>query len=159
MKKVHIRSLKKNPEIKTVPLKLLALLVLELEKASEDAEIDITIVDNIYIQKLNKKYKKIDSPTDVLSFPIEIETLPSERPKREVDVGTGLKTIPTKFLGDIYVSLDKAKEQISPGETLELEVSRLLIHGILHLLNYKHGKKMEEKQENYLKKYQILKSK
>ena len=118
--------------------------MLELENA-EDTEVDITLVNNTYIQELNKKYRKIDSPTDVLSFSMEV-------PQRKMNVKTDSKLVPTKFLGDIYISLDKAREQTSPNETIELEVSRLLIHGILHILNYKHGKKMEEKQNYYLQK-------
>ncbi len=116
--------------------------MLELENA-EDTEIDITLVNNTYIHELNKKYRKIDSPTDVLSFSMEV-------PKGKINAETDSILIPTKFLGDIYISLDKAREQISPNETIDIEVSRLLIHGILHILNYKHGKKMEERQNYYL---------
>ncbi|MCK4306759.1 rRNA maturation RNase YbeY [candidate division WOR-3 bacterium] len=146
MRKVQIKSLKKNPGIKRTSLKSLALLVLEIEGA-EDTEIDITLVDNGYIQKLNKKYRKVDSPTDVLAFPIEIETQ-FIAPKK---VGAKLPR-PHKFLGDIYISLDRAEEQIPAGETLELEVFRLLVHGMLHLLGYNHSSEMEERQEYYLQK-------
>ena len=147
MRKVQIKSLKKNPKIKRTSLKSLALLVLEIEGV-EDTEIDITLVDDGYIQELNKKYRNVDSPTDVLAFPIEVEPQFIMSKK----VGAGLKPAPTQFLGDIYISLDRAEEQIPVGETLELEVFRLLVHGILHLLGYEHSSEMEEKQEYYLNK-------
>ena len=155
MRKVQIKSLKKNPKIKRASLKSLALLVLEIEGV-EDTEIDITLVDNEYIQVLNKKYRSVDSPTDVLAFPIEVGVdLASTHPVR-VDESPrpqdSANSHPTQFLGDIYISLDRAEEQIPAGETFEIEVSRLLVHGILHLLGYEHSSKMEEKQEYYLNK-------
>ncbi len=149
MRKVQIKSLKKNPTIKRTSLKSLALLVLEIEGA-EDTEIDITLVDNGYIQELNKKYRNVDSPTDVLAFPIEVGVDLASTHSARVDESP--RSHPTQFLGDIYISLDRAEEQIPSGETLETEVSRLLVHGILHLLGYEHSSEMEEKQEYYLNK-------
>ncbi len=145
MRKVQIKSLKKNPKTKKTLLKSLALLVLEIEGA-EDTEIDITLVDNGYIQELNKKYRNVDSPTDVLAFPIEVGAS-----THSARVDESPRSHPTQFLGDIYISLDRAEEQIPAGETLELEVFRLLIHGILHLLGYEHSSEMEERQEYYIK--------
>ncbi|HID93132.1 MAG TPA: rRNA maturation RNase YbeY, partial [bacterium (Candidatus Stahlbacteria)] len=89
-------------------------------------------VDDTYIKDLNKKYKKREYPTDVLCF--EVAT---EFPKKTL-------------LGDIYISVDRAKEQAQKiGEDLDRELARLLIHGILHLLGYNH-KDMSTKEDYYL---------
>jgi probable rRNA maturation factor len=101
--------------------------------SKNDYEIGVTLVDNGYIQDLNRKYRKIDSPTDVLAFPIEVSR--------------------TKFLGDIYISLDRASEQVDENEDLRTEVSRLLIHGVLHLLGQEHSPEMFAKQESYLTRW------
>jgi probable rRNA maturation factor len=98
--------------------------------SEKDYEIGVTLVNNAYIQDLNSKYREVDSPTDVLAFPIEVSQ--------------------TKFLGDIYISLDRASEQVDENEDLETEVSRLLVHGMLHLLGHEHSPEMFARQESYL---------
>ena len=77
------------------------------------------------IQELNKEFRNIDNPTDVLSFPHNLDEGPS---------------IPGEIiLGDIAISLDKAKFQAKEhGLTFKEEIILLLIHGILHLLGYDH---------------------
>jgi len=138
MRKIYIKSLKKSPKIKKRGLKGLALKVLELENAPRTLEIGIIIVDNSYIQKLNQKYRKIDSPTNVLAFQLEVP-------------GKG-------FWGDVYISLDMAILQTPENESLEFTLSRYLIHGILHLLGYKHGKQMSTREEHYLKEISNIKN-
>jgi probable rRNA maturation factor len=132
MKKVRLKNLKKGIKIEEDKLKALALQVLEEEKFAQPIELDVTIVDDTYIKNLNKKYKKREYPTDVLCF--EIVT---EFPKKVL-------------LGDIYISIDRAKEQAEEiGDDLNRELARLLIHGILHLLGYKH-KNMSTKENYYM---------
>lgn len=138
MVKIHIKSLKKNPKIKASELKALALKVLKEEKPSSPVEISVTLVGDEYITKLNQKYKNLNRPTDVLAFPVGKPHLPQEAKAGDIS------------LGDIYISVERALAQIPKNETLKDEVSRLLIHGILHLLGYKHGKQMIARQENYL---------
>lgn len=108
---------------------------------------NVIIVDNGEIHKINKEYRNIDRPTDVISFALE-------------DDDTFIK-IDKRILGDIYISIDKAKEQAEEyGHTLLRELCFLTIHGILHLLGYDHMEKDEEEimfelQERILTEYGI----
>ena len=121
---------------------------LETEKV-EKASCSIIIVDNSYIHKLNKEYRGIDRVTDVISFALEDEksmVIPDE----------------IRLLGDIYISLDKAKEQAKEyGHSLERELCFLAVHGLYHLLGYDHETKEEaevmfKKQEEVLMEYGII---
>jgi len=123
---------KKEIKIEEDKLKALALRVLKEEKVTQSIELDVTFVDDTYIKDLNKKYKKREYPTDVLCFEISTEV-----PKKTL-------------LGDIYISVERAKEQAKEiGDNLDRELARLLIHGILHLLGYEH-KDMGTKEDYYL---------
>lgn len=108
---------------------------------------NVIIVDNEEIHKINKEYRNIDRPTDVISFALE-------------DDDTFIK-IDKRILGDIYISIDKAKEQAEEyGHALLRELCFLTIHGILHLLGYDHMKKEDEEimfglQERILTEYGI----
>ena len=121
---------------------------LETEKV-EKASCSIIIVDNSYIHKLNKEYRGIDRVTDVISFALEDEksmVIPDE----------------IRLLGDIYISLDKAKEQAKEyGHSLERELCFLAVHGLYNLLGYDHETKEEaevmfKKQEEVLMEYGII---
>ena len=120
---------------------------LEKEKIKK-ASCSIIIVDNDYIHKLNKEYRGINRPTDVISFALEDDktmVIPDE----------------IRLLGDIYISIDKAKEQAKEyGHSLERELCFLAVHGIYHLLGYDHEKEeaaeiMFKKQEEVLEEYGI----
>ena len=119
---------------------------LECEKV-KNAECNIILVDNQRIHEINKEYRNIDRPTDVISFALE-----------DVDDFTYRDF---RLLGDIYISLPKAKEQAEIyGHSFLRELSFLAVHGILHLLGYDHIKKEEEKimfqrQEEILNGYGI----
>ena len=110
---------------------------------------NIIIVDNTYIHKLNKEYRGIDRPTDVISFALE-------------DYQDDVK-LDIRMLGDIYISLDKALEQASLYEHSFLrEICFLSIHGLLHLLGYDHMEKEDEiimfkKQDELLNEFGITK--
>ncbi|MDD2889840.1 MAG: rRNA maturation RNase YbeY [bacterium] len=108
-------------------------------KLPSNIEIGITFVDNTQIKKLNAKYRKKNTPTDVIAFRIDAET--SKKSNKNV------------ALGDIYISVERASEQIIKGETLALELVHLLIHGVLHVLGYDHSVKMRSKEKYYFKKF------
>lgn len=116
-------------EIKTVEKVLLKAI--ELEKLGT-IEFTVIIVDNEYIHRLNRDYRNIDRPTDVITFALEdAKDMTYEN---------------YRLLGDIYISIDKAKEQaISYGHSLKREICFLAVHGFLHLLGYDHMKEDEEK--------------
>lgn len=102
-----------------------------LEKLNiDEAVFNVIIVDNDYIHKLNKEYRNIDRETDVITFALE-------------DDKTFNPEI--RILGDVYISIDKAKSQSEEyGHSLLRELSFLAVHGMLHLLGYDHMKKEEE---------------
>ena len=98
----------------------------------EDAYFNIIIVDNEKIHELNKTYRNIDRETDVISFALEDD-------KSFIDLDV-------RILGDIYISIDKAKEQAENyNHSLLRELSFLSIHGLLHLLGYDHMNEEDEK--------------
>ena len=108
--------------------------------------ITLTIPDKI--QKINKKYRNIDKPTDVLSFPMfekeEIQELIKEN--YQVD----------DVLGDIIISIPRVKEQATEyGHSFERELSYMCVHGFYHLMGYDHirdedKKKMRAKEDEVL---------
>ena len=112
-----------------------------------DPIVSVSIVDNRYIHKLNKKYRQIDRPTDVISFAF----LDNENNYDKILFSPG-----PVVLGDIYISLDKAKEQAEEyGHSLHRELSFLFIHGLLHLLGYDHMK-IEDKKVMFQLQEEIL---
>jgi probable rRNA maturation factor len=119
-------------KVKGVESKLLskiahrALEVLGLSKV----ELSIALVSDAQIKRLNKLYRNKDKPTDVLSFPI------------------GEKVEDWLILGDIVISVDTAKRQAQElGHSLEEEIKRLLVHGLVHLLGYDHELGGEEEKK------------
>ncbi|MCD8204163.1 MAG: rRNA maturation RNase YbeY [Coprobacillus sp.] len=103
-----------------------------------DPTVSVDLVDNETIHTLNKEYRGVDRPTDVLSFAY-LESM-NEEEKKSLD---GKKV----ELGDIVISLDKMKEQAaSYGHSEKRELSFLFLHGLLHLLGYDHQTKAEEEE-------------
>lgn len=95
---------------------------------------DVTIVDNNAIHEINREYRGIDRPTDVISFAY----LDDENEKELC----GSNSTP---LGTIIISFEKAEEQANNyGHSINREMSFLFVHGILHLLGYDHQTKDEE---------------
>lgn len=109
---------------------------------------NVIIVDNDYIHELNKNYRNIDRVTDVITFALEDE--------KDIVEPNGVR-----MLGDIYISIDKAKSQAEEyGHLLLRELSFLAVHGFYHLLGYDHMNKEEEvimfqKQEEVLHECKI----
>ena len=101
-----------------------------------DPYLSVTIVDNAYIHEINKTYRHIDRPTDVISF-----AFLDDNPKRNELFQSGQMVV----LGEIYISKEKAEEQAkSYGHSLERELKFLFVHGLLHLLGYDHMVKEDE---------------
>lgn len=109
--------------------------VLEIAIANQklgQVEFNVIIVDNPYIHKLNKEYRNIDRETDVITFALE--------DTKDITYEN------YRLLGDIYISIDKAKEQaILYEHSLKRELCFLAVHGFLHLLGYDHMEEQEEK--------------
>ena len=99
--------------------------------------VSVSLVDDKFIHQLNRDYRKIDRPTDVISFAF----LDNEDDRDAQLHGQGIVC-----LGDIYISVDRAKAQAEEyGHSLNRELSFLFVHGILHLLGYDHMTPEEEK--------------
>jgi probable rRNA maturation factor len=90
------------------------------------------------MRDLNRRFRGLDKTTDVLSFPQTAVGPSSLRSNRRSACGPGELSGPL-LLGDIVINLHQAgREAVARGITLRLEVSRLLVHGLLHLLGYDH---------------------
>ena len=102
----------------------------------KDSEISITLVDDKDIKKINKKYRNINKPTNVLSFELGDDVL----------------------LGDIFISLDTVKSEAKRENiSVEEHTAHMVVHGVLHLLGYDHinerdANRMESKETSILKK-------
>jgi probable rRNA maturation factor len=89
----------------------------------DKGELTLVITGNKTIRKLSKAYRQVDSPTDVLSFP-----------GGHTDPDSG-----RTYLGDVIISYQQAKTQaVAAGHSVDDELRLLVVHGILHLLNYDH---------------------
>lgn len=123
-------------------LRRLAERICAGEEFTDDAELSLLLCDDAFIAELNRKYRKKDSPSDVLSF------------------GQSAKAVwaaqPYAVLGDIVISLETVERRCAGDRTaMRDEVRLLFCHGLLHLLGYEHGsvrgrKRMAEKQAEYL---------
>lgn len=109
--------------------------------------ITVTLVDDEAIHEINRSYRNVDRPTDVISFPSE--------------EGESIAAIPDGFLGDIIISVPRARAQAEEyGHSFRRELSFLAVHGTLHLLGYDHMTEEEAKemfglQEDILKEMGI----
>ena len=130
MNKIELNFQKRDKALKANAIRNIINIIFKTLKL-DDVEISVLLCNNEYIQNLNRDFRNKDKSTDVLSFP------------------SG--DIKGDFLGDIAISIEKAKEQApSFNNDFESEIKRLLIHGILHLLGYDHelGQKEEEEMKN-----------
>ena len=128
-------------------LEPLLTYALEVENV-DNLEFNVIIINNEEIHKINKEYRGIDRPTDVISFALE----DYKDIKYENDY---------RVLGDIYISIDKVKEQAKEyGHSFERELSYMVVHGFYHLMGYDHIKEedkaiMRPKEEYVLSKLNI----
>ena len=108
----------------------------------ENGEVSVTLTDNAYIHQLNRQYRQIDRPTDVLALNESVE--PDIENGPDIDV-----------LGDIILSVERAREQAADyGHSLRREIAFLTVHGMLHLLGYDHMEEADrlemEKEQRYV---------
>lgn len=117
--------------------------------------INIILTDPKNIQRMNKEYRNIDRPTDVLSFPM------FEKNELDTMVSQNKKSIVQDVLGDIVISIEKVKEQaVQYGHGFKRELAYMVVHGFYHLMGYDHmndteKKIMREKEENILNLLEI----
>jgi probable rRNA maturation factor len=118
---------------------------IRLCKGPDEAEVSLLLVDNQRIHELNREYRGVDRPTDVLSFALQEET--EEEPDAELE---------DDMLGDIVISVQRAREQAADyGHSFEREIIYLAVHGTLHLLGYDHEDD-EDKKEMRAKEEEVM---
>ncbi len=135
---------------------------LDYEACPFEAEVSILFTNDEEIKQINQEYRGIDKPTDVLSFPsIEYEE-PGDFSKLEENTADYFHPETGElFLGDIVISVDRARQQAQEyGHSLEREVAFLTAHSMFHLFGYDHMEEndrmiMEEKQNKVLDKLKI----
>lgn len=111
-------------------------------KLPEDTEMSVTFMDNAAIQIINRDYRDKDQPTDVISFALEEET-EEELP---IIFDDEMPAMP-RNLGDIMISVERAKEQASEyGHSYDRELGFLALHGFLHINGYDHMTPEDEKE-------------
>lgn len=136
---------------------------LDHENFPYEAEVNLTLVDNDAIQEINREYRHIDKPTDVLSFPMLSYETAGDFSKIEENLECNFNPDTGEvLLGDIIISVAKVYEQAnSYGHTVTREFAFLIVHSILHLLGYDHMTPeeavfMENKQKDILNAMNIL---
>ncbi len=149
-------SVKVNITVKQKSIKLPAgtrLLIrkacnatLNYENFGNDAEVDVSIVNDDMIKEMNREFRNIDSSTDVLSFPLGENGNYDKNPETNAFM-----------LGDIVISIDHALHQADLyGHSVEREIAFLTVHSMLHLLGYDHvngglqQRIMRDKEESIL---------
>ncbi len=147
--KVNIESKRKAVKMPTgirLLIRRCCAAVLNEEGFTDDAEVDVSVVDDEMIRVINREQRKLDAATDVLSFPL------GENGVYDVNPESG-----AKMLGDIVLSIEHAVAQAEEyGHSLQREVGYLTVHSMLHLLGYDHvnggleAVRMREKEETVM---------
>lgn len=136
-------KIKMTPDLRRL-VKRAVLAVLDFEDFGRRAEVSVTFTDNEGIHALNREYRNVDRPTDVLSFPLSDEE----------DYDTDGDAV---LLGDIVISLERAQTQAEEyGHSFEREVAFLTVHSMLHLLGYDHETSPEDERDMFARQDEIL---
>ena len=134
------------PEDMEQLIELCTRAALEEEQIEEDAQVSVTLVDNEAIREINNEHRGIDKATDVLSFPL------GDEDSFDTDPETG-----AILLGDIVISLERAKEQAEEyGHSFRREVAFLITHSLFHLLGYDHVDSEEDEKLMFGKQDKVL---
>lgn len=137
------KKIKMTPDLRRL-VKRAVLAVLDFEDFGRRAEVSVTFTDNEGIHALNREYRNVDRPTDVLSFPL------SDGEDYDTDGDAVL-------LGDIVISLERAQTQAEEyGHSFEREVAFLTVHSMLHLLGYDHETSPEDERDMFARQDEIL---
>lgn len=132
-------------------IKAVANEAVRYEKCNFDAEVDVTIVNNEEIRRINNEYRKKDTATDVLSFPM-LEFDGDNEIDAQFDMEDG-----AVLLGSIVISYERAAQQAEEyGHSLKRELGFLTAHSMLHLLGYDHENSDEEAEIMFKKQDDIL---
>ena len=154
MFEIIYKDIEENEIYEEVIKKVLKECFKEEKITNSKLSITITLTNPQNIQEINKEYRDIDKPTDVLSFPMfEKEELDAKIEKKDFEY--------EDILGDIIISIEKVQEQAGEyGHSFERELSYMIVHGFYHLMGYDHieeedKKIMRPKEEKILKSLKI----
>ena len=136
---------------------------LDKESVPYEVEISLSVVSLEEIHDINNAHRKVDRPTDVLSFPQLEGDKVGEINWDNIDLSGSINYDTDEVvLGDIILCPDRAKEQaVEYGHSLDREICFLIAHSMFHLLGYDHMNEVDEKimmakQEEVLKELNIL---
>ena len=116
----------------------------ECQEIPPEAELGVTLGDDEYLQMLNREYRNIDRPTDVLSFALN----EGEEDSSDEEM----------LLGDIVISVDRVLSQAQEyGHSETRELAYLAIHGLMHIMGYDH-EKPEDKKEMRVAEEEVLRA-
>ena len=132
------------------------------EKVPDDCEVSVLLTDNEGIHEINRMYRQIDAPTDVLSFPMLSYEQAGDFSALEEDYEDNFNPDTGEImLGDIVISVDRVREQAAAyGHSERREFAFLIVHSMLHLFGYDHmtpedAAVMEPKQRQILEEMNI----
>lgn len=154
-------EIKLQVDYKTIITKVVEK-ALDLENCPYEIELNVILTDNKEMKEINREYRDIDTPTDVLSFPmISYESPGDFSVLDEADNDSFNPETGELLLGDIIISVEKVTEQaIEYGHSEEREVAFLAAHSMMHLFGYDHMEEeermvMEDKQRKVLEELNI----
>lgn len=154
-------AIKLEIEYETIISKVVDM-AMDTEDCPYEAEINVILTDNEEIKNINKSYREVDAPTDVLSFPMVDYETPADFSHLEDNTDDYFNPETGELLlGDIIVSVEKVVTQAQEyGHSKERELGFLIAHSMLHLFGYDHMEEeerrvMEEKQRMILDKLGI----
>lgn len=139
MSPVFIENISSDSGVKLSSLKKLAQKI--LKDLEEEDDLNIILVSDSFMRRLNQRFTRRKGTTDVLSFSFKEDK--NTKAKRSL-------------LGEVYISINRARKQARDYQTsFDQELKRLVAHGILHLLGYDHKtrkdlEKMREEEEKYI---------
>ncbi len=124
----------------------LARMVLDQERVPEESEMSVIFVDEQAMSDLHERFLGGSGPTDVLAFPMDDDVAPGGRQPDQGGRGPGSPAEaadPPTVIGDVVVCPQVARRQPGAQGSLDDEVALLVVHGVLHLLNYDHAEDHE----------------
>lgn len=131
---ILIKNQQKIIKINRKKIREIIRKILQQLKIDEQVEVSILFTTDKFIKSLNKKYRGIDEPTDVLSFSLQEGIVKSP------------EVLGNRLLGDVIISTETAQRQADTlNHSVEKEVILLLIHGLLHLIGYDHIEEEDSK--------------
>jgi probable rRNA maturation factor len=128
---IHVQlAARYRGKVKPAVVREAAQATLDRQHVNHHVELTIVITGNAQLRSLNRSFRDVDAPTDVLSFATD------EQPRAD-----------TIYLGDVIISYPTAREQArAGGHPVQAELQLLVVHGVLHLLGHDHYSPAEKAQ-------------